>query len=737
MSERATPSPRLSPLPGHGTPARNSLRTAVSGLSAFHPSIRAVLTGMLAGWAGFVILVAVIGSLSLAALTVRTASIDRMQVTTSRLLGELNDQLSQFRIAEMSRALTNNEAARRKAESSAIQHRRAIGELEARLAEVLGGDASRLAGLRRSWTTYSNAHDFWQWGEAGVITAEDGGLNQLYRDVAIEIEKLNNTISAASRAEFDKARTLTSSTFVLMFALSLLAAAMAAVFHACFKSWITDPLRAMTSAMWTSAGMARARREADESLPSHDRADEIGMLAKAFGAFRDRTLALEQLQLETLQAQERTSEIALHDMLTGLRSRRSFAEDVLKAVNRGGDCTLMIIELDHFGLFNDLHGYAAGDAVLRETARRIRDLCGEAAIIARLGGDEFGVLMREIPAATRFDAVALTAALLTRLRQAIAIDGSEMNISASIGVAQCTGKHADADVLMRSAGHAMYRVKQNGRGSVCFFEPGIDIEIRARLALEKSLRRAIEADLIKPYYQPLVRLRDDRVHGFEILARWNDPELGAIAPDIFIPIAEQLGLIANLTWSLLRQACRDARHWPDEIRLALNVSPLQLRMPEFPAQLCAALEREAFPCTRLEIEITETALAGDVKTIRSALESVRALGIKVSLDDFGTGYSSLCHLREFKIDKLKIDRSFVQAMHADPECGKIVDAILGLSKSLGLATVAEGIENAAVCARLAADNCEFGQGWFFGKAMSAQEVTIDLFGSRAGTRAVA
>jgi EAL domain-containing protein (putative c-di-GMP-specific phosphodiesterase class I) len=249
----------------------------------------------------------------------------------------------------------------------------------------------------------------------------------------------------------------------------------------------------------------------------------------------------------------------------------------------------------------------------------------------------------------------------------------------------------------------------------------MDQELHAQAQLESDLKSAVSEGKIQPYYQPLIDMQDKHIYGFEMLARWQHPERGFVPPDIFIPLAEQLGLIPDLTWSMLRQACRDSRQWPDHILLSINISPNQLKEPALPAQLLAILTQENFPPSRLEIEITETALVSDIETAKMILTALQSVGIKISLDDFGTGYSSLYHLRELRFDKIKIDRSFVQSMEDNRESEKIVDAILSLAKSLGLPTVAEGIENTDVVRHLVDMGCEFGQGYYFGKAMTAQD----------------
>jgi len=268
----------------------------------------------------------------------------------------------------------------------------------------------------------------------------------------------------------------------------------------------------------------------------------------------------------------------------------------------------------------------------------------------------------------------------------------------------------------------MYRAKRAGRGIFRFYEPSMDEELRARAALEGDVRRAVAAGEIEPFYQPLVDLKTSRTVGFEVLARWNHREKGEIEPDVFIPIIEYLGLVGEFTWRMLRRACLDASNWPSDLQLSVNVSPTQLTNPSFPARLLSVLYDTGFSPKRLEIEITETALLSDLDKVKSILEAVQSVGVKVSLDDFGTGYLSLFHLRELKLDKIKIDRSFIQSIRDSAESRKIVNGILGMAKSLNLPTTAEGIEDVDLRSRMTALGCEVGQGYFFARAMPAGAV---------------
>jgi diguanylate cyclase (GGDEF)-like protein len=388
---------------------------------------------------------------------------------------------------------------------------------------------------------------------------------------------------------------------------------------------------------------------------------------------------------------------------------------------------VLVLDLDRFKPVNDLRGHAAGDTVLCEVARRLTDTLRKNDTVARLGGDEFAIIAAADTHAHADGAMLLAARLLGAIREPIDVDGTPVEIGASIGIARCPADGLEAEALLRAADIAMYRAKREARGTFRFFEQSMDEELRAQAQLEVDLKEAIARQEVCPHYQPLIDMQDNRVFGFEILARWTHKERGDVPPDVFIPVAEQLGLIPELTSSLLRRACRDAVQWSiDDIRLSLNIAPGQLKDARLPGQILAILREEGFPASRLEIEITETALVGDIDAARMVLRALQAEGIRVALDDFGTGYSSLYHLRELKFDKVKIDKSFVQSMQQNNESDRIVDAILGLARSLGMPAVAEGIEDQAALYRLADKGCQYGQGFHFGKAMSSERANAFL-----------
>lgn len=418
--------------------------------------------------------------------------------------------------------------------------------------------------------------------------------------------------------------------------------------------------------------------------------------------------------------------LARHDVMTGLPNRRLLAEAIDKAAQNPSEAwAVLVIDLDRFKLVNDAFGHEAGDSVLCEVARRIQVQCPRGATAARLGGDEFAVLL---PYESHDDLINLAERIVKDFRRPIEYKHAIFNIGACIGIAQYPQDGSDAEALLRCADIAMYRGKREGGNAYHFFETEMDEELKARASLETGLLAAIMKGEIRPHYQPLVSMPGNVILGFEVLARWYHPEKGVLPPDTFIPLAEATGLVTELSYALLRQACRDARSWPKNLKLALNISPCQFADPGLPERLLSILAAANFPAHRLEIEITESALTNDMDRARSILQALQKAGVSIALDDFGTGYSSLGHLRELNFDRIKIDRSFVQSLQDSPENKKIVDAVLGLGKSLGIMTTAEGIEDDATSEWLAERGCTNGQGFLFGKPMPASDVTDHLSG---------
>jgi diguanylate cyclase (GGDEF)-like protein len=432
-----------------------------------------------------------------------------------------------------------------------------------------------------------------------------------------------------------------------------------------------------------------------------------------------RSLQLQREVTGRKVAERAAHSLARHDVLTGLPNRRVFAEEIKTAIKKTAagqtSYAVLLIDLDRFKPVNDIHGHATGDLVLEEIATRLREVAGKQ-LVARLGGDEFAMIVDcSVPDASMRSAKRL----LKALSEPIMIGELPIEVGASIGIALCRADGSDPEEILRAADIAMYRAKREGRSTFRFFEQSMDEELRQRAAIETDLRRALPAGEIVPYYQPLMDLQANRLIGFEVLARWAHPTKGVLPPSDFITLAEETGLIGDMTYRLLRKACTDAQLWPQHVTLAVNVSPVQLKDRWFPQRVLAILSETGFAPGRLEIEITESALATDLDTVRSVLASLQNVGVRVALDDFGTGYSSLYHLRELHFDKIKIDRSFVQSLHENAESPKIEQAIVSLGKSLGMPTTAEGIEDVEKLEHLKQLGCETGQGYLFSVPLPA------------------
>ena len=444
--------------------------------------------------------------------------------------------------------------------------------------------------------------------------------------------------------------------------------------------------------------------------------------------YRRHLAALEKAHEATEAAHKLAESMARHDPLTGLPNRRVFAETLQTAVGRAArgsvGYAVLIVDLDRFKPVNDVYGHAAGDDVLMEIATRLGGLTRKSDSVARLGGDEFGFILDCVmPEEPTTAAVVIAERIIASVEKPIKIGEQSVEVGASIGIAICPADGTDPETLLRAADMAMYRAKEEGRGAYRFFNQSMEQALRARVAMEEDVRRAVVMNAIQPHYQPLMHLAENRLVGFEILARWHHPVRGDVEPEVFIPIVEKLGLIAELTYFLLRRACLDAKGWPLEITIAINISPLHFADPLLPVKILAILSETDFPPKRLEVEVTETALVTDIKAARAALVALQGIGIKISLDDFGTGYSSLYNLQELHFDKIKIDRSFVLAMQSNPGSAKIVRSVIDLAKSLGLPTIAEGIEHRETMQEIMHSGGKYGQGFYFGKAMPAAKAT--------------
>jgi diguanylate cyclase (GGDEF)-like protein len=432
-------------------------------------------------------------------------------------------------------------------------------------------------------------------------------------------------------------------------------------------------------------------------------------------------------------AEVRATSLARHDSLTGLPNRRVLIEDLDAALATvsvsGGECAVYLIDLDLFKPVNDIYGHAVGDAVLVEVATRIINVVAEKGTAARMGGDEFACV---VSYAAGSDLPTRMAGQIVRsLNQPIFIEGKRVQVGATIGITRAPHDGTTATDLLHGADLAMYDGKRKGRGSYRFFHTEMNLQLRERAALEADLRVAVATGNIVPHFQPVMNLRDNRILGFEALARWMHPSRGMIPPDTFIPIAEDLGIIDEVSYSMLRDSCTVAREWPPTIWLSVNISPIQLKDPWLSTRLLGILVETGFAPGRLIIEVTENSIIDDMVRAREVFQSLQNAGVRIALDDFGKGYSSLYHLRQLQIDQLKRDGSFIHAMDS-PESAKIVSAIAGLGKALGMPVTAEGVETIAEADALRALGCEHGQGFLFGRALNAAETAALLAELAAG-----
>lgn len=426
-----------------------------------------------------------------------------------------------------------------------------------------------------------------------------------------------------------------------------------------------------------------------------------------------------------------TETVARTDALTDLPNRPRLYEALqamlVGAARSGEGIGLLLLDLDRFKVVNDAHGHPAGDQLLQLVAARLRAIARSGDVVARLGGDEFALIAVLDPATQYLPNGEAAAQLARRIIAALGepfglSDGTIVQIGVSIGLVLAQPEDALADAILHRADIALYRAKADGRGRFCFFEPSMDALIQVRARLEGELREAIAGDLIVPHFQPVVQMDTGHLVGFEMLARWRHPTRGMVSPAEFVPVAEDLGLIGPMTESLLRRACQIAMTWPPELFFACNISALQLRDRSLPAMVQAALDEAGLAPHRLELEITESALVGDMDLALELLGELKTLGVRLALDDFGTGYSSLRHLNILPIDKLKIDAGFVGAMVSNPDSRKIVAAVVGLGHSLGLITVAEGVEEPGTVTLLRELGCDLGQGWLFGRPCPAEGI---------------
>jgi diguanylate cyclase (GGDEF)-like protein/PAS domain S-box-containing protein len=456
----------------------------------------------------------------------------------------------------------------------------------------------------------------------------------------------------------------------------------------------------------------------DSAAPIHDRR---GQVTGAVMVFHDVSTA-RALSL-------RMSYLAQHDSLTDLPNRILLNDRLAQAMSlaqrRQQKLAVLFLDLDHFKHINDSLGHGIGDRLLTNVAKRLHDCVRGSDTVSRQGGDEFVVLLSQV--AHERDAGVTAEKILQALSEPYHIDEHDIHITASIGIVTYPDDGADPETLLKNVDFAMYQAKDTGRNNYQFFESGLNRNAIERQAIEKGLRHAIERDEFVLHYQPKMNLASGTISGVEALIRWRHPVRGLLHPSQFIPVAEEFGLIVSIGRWVLREGCRQAKAWQSEdhapIRIAINVSAVELRAKGFIAGVRAILKETALDPGCLELELTETFLMQDSNSTSEVLESLKGMGVQLALDDFGTGYSSLSYMRRFPIDTLKIDQSFVRNLATDADDASIVSAVINMGNSLHMRVVAEGIETREQLAMLRNQNCPEGQGFFFSHPMAAEKIT--------------
>jgi diguanylate cyclase (GGDEF)-like protein len=438
---------------------------------------------------------------------------------------------------------------------------------------------------------------------------------------------------------------------------------------------------------------------------------------------------------EQRRAESQIAFMARHDALTKLPNRSLLAERIEQAVaqaGRGSGFAVFCLDLDSFKQVNDTLGHPVGDELLCAVADRLRACVREIDTVARLGGDEFAIIQSGVENSE--DAERLARRVVECVGAPYELNGHHAVVGCSVGISLAPGDGTTGEKLLKNADVALYRAKTDGRGTWRFFEPAMDASLQRRRALELDLREAMGRDEFELFYQPLYDLRLDRINGFEALLRWRHPTRGLVSPDQFVPIAEETGLIIPLGEWVLYHACEQAAMWPNELKIAVNVSAVQFRGPGLIEAVASALAASKLPAHQLELEITESVLLANSAETLATLHELRALGLRIALDDFGTGFSSLSYLRSFPFDKLKIDQSFVRDVTAADGSKLIVRAIIGLGKSLGMRTTAEGVETVEQLNQMRAEGCNEAQGFLFSRPVPATEIASFLIAWRPQER---
>jgi len=422
--------------------------------------------------------------------------------------------------------------------------------------------------------------------------------------------------------------------------------------------------------------------------------------------------------------EKRLAHLAHHDSLTGLANRvllRDRLDEELKRSQRGDGFALLCLDLDGFKAVNDTHGHAAGDELLKSVGERLQNCIRETDLVARLGGDEFAILQVSVEQSS--DATLLAERIGAAISAPFNLGHDEVTIGVSIGIALAPKDGSELDQLLGNADLALYHVKGNGRGNYHLFEPALEASARHSHTLASDLRGALARNEFELYFQPLFNLKEGKVSGFEALLRWHHGKRGTVPPDEFIPVAEETGLIIEIGKWVLKQACTEAARWPDGIKIAVNVSPIQFRRGNLVQTVRDTLAATGLRANRLELEITESVLMHESIETLAMLHELKDISVRISMDDFGTGYSSLSYLRSFPFDKIKIDASFVRGLsQGDSDIG-IVQAVVGLASRLGVETVAEGVESTEQLEIVTAEGCTEAQGYLFAPPRPVKDIS--------------
>ncbi len=447
-----------------------------------------------------------------------------------------------------------------------------------------------------------------------------------------------------------------------------------------------------------------------------------GVTYSVFRVLRDSIAAAERSKALA----RRMEELAHSDVVTGLTNRAGLDKQLAERLSRAGagdSFALFWIDLDRFKEVNDLYGHQAGDRVLRETGKRLRHIAGPSAIVARFGGDEFIILY---PTGEHGPVERMAQDILSELTRAIRIEGERLEVGGSLGIALWPQDAVDGDQLLKRADIALYEAKAGGRNQLRFFDARMTRDLAHRRETEGELRTALLRDELKVYFQPIVDLASGEIRCFEALVRWFHPQKGEIKPDDFIPIAEDCGAIVTLGNWLTLQAAKAAAGWPAHIRLAVNLSPMQIKVPGAALGILNALREAKLPPERLELEVTENLFLEDSPAVAGFIEELSAVGVRFVLDDFGTGYSSLGYINRWPFSKIKVDRSFVSGANTGPKSDAIIRAVSQMAQTLGMEIVAEGLETPEQVRALRAAGCTLGQGYIFSRAVPDYQAALLL-----------